>query len=190
MRHNRIIYTLCLIFLPSLTWAQKDINGGIQVSPNYSLFNKSTKKFPQCTSCSGSPGFGIGYFETLELNDRWQLEANINYSENRFKNDENNELKVTYTVRYIDIPLLMRYKYGNFRLGLGYQYRYGLAGSQDSEFSSGEIQEAKDTGVVIDVGAQQGKMRFGLRYFRGSEEMVFVPSSISSLSLSIGWTLF
>jgi len=180
---------IALVGFSSNLMAQNDIKAGLVLAPNFSFFTKKTAAFSECDTCKGSVGFSVGYFETLELNSRFQLEANILYTQNNFKNDESGDLKATYSIRYIDIPFLIRYKSGNIRLGVGGQYRYGMEGKSSFMESSNVIEKANDLGFVLDLGIEQQNARFGLRLYQGSEDVI-IPVPMSSATFYLGFTMF
>lgn len=172
----------------------QDIKGGFKFTPNFSTFTKDVEN-----DSKGNVGFGFGYFETIDLNSNFALQAEINYTHYAYETGKSSENVSTekHKSNLIEVPVILKYKINNFGIGLGMQYSYGLGSntSQSTTFgtttstTSTDSDQLNDLGFLLDLSTTSDKFTYGLRYYMGSKKG-YEGNSINSLNLSIGYIIF
>ena len=159
------------IGLVSLGVNAQDIKGGIKFSPNMPTFSNDIDN-----SASGKIGYGIGYFETMNLNSNIVLQGEITYTHISYETGSG-DFKTTYSSNFIEIPVLVKYRINDdFAIGGGFQYCWGLG-------------SMSDIGNVIDLSYDIDNIKIGARYYMGSEKM-YEGNSLNNISLSVGFIIF
>ncbi len=189
------------LFFLALGVNAQDIKGGFKISPNFSTFSTDVEN-----ESKGNIGYGIGYFETMDLNSNLALQGEINYTHYAYETGKSNDYQSTikHKCNIIEIPVILKYKVNNFGIGFGVQYGYGLGsnttqttkqplgwGSNDyvSQTNSTDSDQSNDLGYLLDLSTTSEKFTYGLRYYMGSKKG-FDGNSINSINLSIGYILF
>lgn len=183
---------LIILLISNNTQAQSKIYGGFKISPNYSIITD------KADNLKSGIGYGIGYFEVLELDNKINLQAEINYTNTTFITEETNgttTTKQTINNNSIELPLMIKYRpMDNFSIGLGYQLSFFPNSSQKTTTTGmGDIKEngegIKSNGLFIDANFKTNKTIFGLRVIKSSKSIIEPINSINA-SFYVGFTLF
>ena len=169
------------IFFLSLGINAQDIKGGFKISPNFSTFSKDIDN-----SSKGNIGYGIGYFETCEINSNLALQGEINYTNVSYETNKGTT-KIQYS--FIEIPLILKYKLDNLNIGFGVQYGFGMTGQTKTQEQTTASEPENDKGILLDVSLDRDKYIFGLRYYNGAEK-IYNGNSIGNISFTIGYIIF
>lgn len=193
---KKILFILfTLISVVKISAAQDNIYGGFKVSPNYSIFIDKAKNY------SSGIGYGLGYFEVLELSYKLNLQAEVNYTRSSFIYEESNgssSLKRTANFGSIELPLMFKFRpVDNFAIGLGYQFSFKPKGSLKSVTTdNGTSTEEKETidgisaaGGFLDANFKSGKTIFGLRILKTNKNFIEPYSSLNA-AFYIGFGIF
>ena len=166
---------LLFIGLVTLGVNAQDIKGGIRLSPNMPTFSNDVDN-----SSSGNVGYSIGYFETMNLNSKIALQGEISYTHISYEAKgtdffgESSD-KSTYTNKFFEIPVLIRYRFNeDFSIGGGLQYCFG---------------GVTDLGQLVDLSYDINNIKIGARYYMGSEK-VYGGNSLRNISVSVGFVIF
>lgn len=178
------------IFFLSVGVNAQDIKGGFKFSPNFSTFSKDVEN-----ESKGNIGFGLGYFETMDLNSKFALSGEINYTNYSYETGKATDYVSTtkHKFNFIEVPVILKYKINNFALGFGVQYGFGMGGNttqtQYNQTTKTDMTPSNDKGFLIDVSTKTDKFNFGLRYYLGAEK-IYDGNSIRSINLSVGYIVF
>lgn len=172
--------------------AQNKIYGGVKISPNYSIITDKVDKL------KSGIGYGFGYFEVLELENKINLQAEINYVNNTFISDQSSgTIKKTITTNNnsIEIPFMIKYRPSdNFSIGLGYHLSFipstsektKETGMADSKIDQDGI---KSNGFFLDANAKTSKAIIGLRILKTNKSLIDPLNSINA-SFYVGFAIF
>lgn len=176
--------------------AQDVIYGGFKIAPNLSVF---TDKAPADTK-SGI-GYGIGYYEVLELSYKVNLQAEVNYNMMSFVKEVksgSNSNKEVRAYRAIELPLMIKLRpSSNFSIGAGYQFSFrpklkttktDKTGSTTNE-TTVESKGIKTSGFFLDMNGKVSKNIIGLRVLSPSEDFNGGSKSLN-VAAYFGITLF
>ncbi len=201
---KKIILTTVTIIGSFFSFYSQEIVGGLKISPNYALVfdNKplkdaTNKEYP----IIGSIGYGLGYYERMRLNDKVELQAEINYTLHNFNRKvEINSIKKNdfWTISFIDIPLIAKRKFNDFSVGLGLMYRKSLSGNQKTEdivndqktITDNEITPKSEFSFVLDLNYKVNKLNLGLRIFRGNSNFLETGNPPIYSAFNLGIDLF
>lgn len=182
------------LFFLALGVNAQDIKGGFKFSPNFSTFSKDVEN-----DSKGNIGFGIGYFETMDMNSNFALQGEINYTHYAYETGKSSDNQSTFKHKcnMIEIPVILKYKVNNFGIGFGIQYTYGLGNNTTNSTTYGTVttttktdsDQLSDLGYLLDLSTTSDKFTYGLRYYMGSKKG-YEGNSINSINLSIGYILF
>jgi hypothetical protein len=161
---------LMFISLVSLGVNAQDIKGGIKFSTNMPTFSSDIDN-----KASGKVGYGLGYFETMDLNSDIALQGEINYTHISYETGSG-DYKNTFSNNFIEIPVIIKYRMNDFAIGGGFQYCWGL-GSEN------------DMGGLVDLSYDINNIKIGARYYIGSEK-IYDGNSLNNISLSVGFIIF
>lgn len=192
-----ILSLILSVSVYAATNAQDIIYGGLKLSPNYSFFTEEVKKV------SSGIGYSIGYFEVLELSNRINLQAEINYSSYAFVDNSTENIKTTTRYNYLELPVMVKYRVSEtFAIGAGYQlnllnqtFKKGkettkIEGSSDDESRDLTAEEIIGTnGFFIDANIKGGNNIFGLRVL-STNDPLFANKRSLNVALYVGFTLF
>ena len=161
---KKYIFIVTSFLIVTLSNAQ-EIKGGVRGGLNYSFFTEDTKKD------NGSLGFEIGYFERLEFDNNYVLQAEVNYTANSYKNSDT---KTVSTYNYLEIPFLVKRKITpEFEVGAGIKYAFGLDGKvkyDNDDIEDEDIDVNGGFGYLVEGAYVKDKLMFGLRLsFKGGE---------------------
>lgn len=192
MKKNILSLFLIIAFCTGAN-AQDKIYGGLRLSPNYSFFNNKIDKV------NSGLGYSIGYFEVIELSNKINLQAEINYNTYTFV--DTRETKTTVTTRFsnLELPLMVKYRVSEgFAIGGGYQFSLlnKLFSSQAVKFkvdgqdpvTQDDLEGIKTGGYFIDANLKSGGTLVGLRILQTSE--VLYEKKSMNVGLYVGFTLF
>jgi hypothetical protein len=176
------ILVAIILFVSMVNYGQ-EIKGGVKAGFNFSTFSDDVDN-----DSSGGIGYGVGYYETMEINSKFDLQGEINYT--KYVYETNNNVK--NNMNFVEIPLMCKYKFDNLAIGLGYQFGFGLGGESVQEFggveSTTELESSNDNGLLIDVSTKSKNFTFGLRYYMGSKK-IYDGNTINSINFSVGYKL-
>lgn len=178
------------MFFLALGVNAQDIKGGFKFSPNFSTFSKDVEN-----DSKGNVSFGLGYFETMDLNSKFALQGEINYTSYSYETGKSSENISTtkHKSNFIEVPVVLKYKIDNFALGFGVQYGFGMGGNTEqtifNQTTKTDSKPGNDKGFLIDLSTKSDKFNFGLRYYMGAEK-IHDGNSIRSINLSIGYIVF
>ena len=166
---------LLFIGLVTLGVNAQDIKGGIRLSPNMPTFSNDVDN-----SSSGKVGYSIGYFETMNLNSKIVLQAEISYTDISYEAKGTSFIgessdKSTFSNNFFEIPVLVKYRVNeDFSIGGGLQYCFG---------------GVTDMGQVVDLSYDINDIKIGARYYMGSEK-IYGGNSLNNISVSVGFVIF
>lgn len=170
-----------ILFLVSIVSYSQDISGGFKAGINFSTFSDNVNN-----DASGGIGYGLGYYETMEINKSFDLQGEINYTKYVYETYKN----VNNNMNFIEIPLMCKYKFDKLAIGLGYQFGFGLGGESVQDFegqkSTTELEKSNDSGLLLDVSTKSNNFDFGIRYYMGSKK-IYDGNTINSINLSVGY---
>ena len=193
-----------LFFFGQLTLKAQEIVGGFKLSPNYSLVKDdnpskdfTNKEYPVV----GTVGIGLGYFETMKLNDKYDLQAEVNYTMHSFnrkissKSSEDNNF---WTYSYVDLPFIVKRKFGSLSAGLGLMYRKGLSGKDKNEkidsntktITEKDSDPSSEFNFLFDLSYKVKKVHFGFRLFRGNKNLLETGNPANYAAFNIGFDVF
>jgi hypothetical protein len=193
---KKLILSLILsVSVYAATNAQDIIYGGLKLSPNYSFFTEEFKKV------SSGIGYSIGYFEVLELSNRINLQAELNYSSYAFVDNRVDDVKTTTRYNYLELPVMVKYRVSEtFAIGAGYQlnllnevFKKGKVTSKfDGEEESMDLSAEEiigTNGFFVDANVKGGNNIFGLRVL-STNDPLFEGKKSLNVALYVGFTLF
>lgn len=189
---KKIIYIT--LILPFLSLSQ-DFNYGVKLGANYSGFHSTSSAF------TSNFGPQIGGFVSVPFNnDKFTLRGEILYST---KGGEFTELvgtnnvnvfKFDYKLNYIDIPIVIEYKFiksisflGGFQAGFLLNENLEINGSEVSEDTANGFDFGLVGGFVIDLSKTlfiEAKYNYGL-----SKVLDERDEKNSTISLSLGYLI-
>lgn len=170
---------IAIFALFTISMQAQDIQGGFKFIANSPAFTDDVKN-----DAKGKLNFGIGYFENMDINENVALQGELNYNTISY---EIGRTTTDYT--FIDIPVLVIRKFGDFGVGFGYQYAFGWGGQQKSDFGTNKVTPANDQGMLLDLSYQFDKVNIGARYYLGSE-LIYEGNATRNLSVSFGYIVF
>lgn len=191
---TKISYAIIIIglLICNNSQAQSKIYSGFKVAPNYSIITDKTDNL------KSGVGYSIGYFEVLELENKINLQAEINYTNNSFIIDENfgtTNRKTTINNNSVELPLMIKYRPSdNFSFGVGYQFSFFPSISEKTK-TTGQADEnidgkgIKSNGVFLDANIKTNKTIIGLRVIKTSKSVIEPINSINA-SFYLGFALF
>ena len=164
---NIIIY-IALFLGFSLTGKAQTIKGGLKAGVNYSLFTQETKNI------EGGVGYEIGYFEQLDLENKYKLQVEIEYISNTYTSFKN---KYVESYNYLEIPFIIKRSLSSsFDLGIGVKYAKGLRASRittiGTEKTTTESEIKGGHGFFVDMALSLSKVDLGLRLNFNSGKIV------------------
>jgi hypothetical protein len=172
------IFFLSTVFNTQSVKAQDVIYGGFKLAPTYLI---PTKKIDPL-KFSSKIGYSIGYYEVLELSNKINLQAELNYSSYSYKlKTEGSTTETEQELKGIELPLMIKYRANNnFAIGAGYQFGLGAQ---------------KLSGMLFDMNVKSNKTIFGLRaLFLNEDEsaVMFGEQSAKPIatSLYLGFSIF
>ena len=195
---------LLLFILSHFCLKSQEIVGGFKLSPNYSLTidnnpekDATDKEYPVV----GSIGFGVGYFETMNLNEKYDLQAEVNYTMHSFNrkikstSSENNDY---WSFSYLDVPFLVKRKFGALSTGFGLTYRKALSANEKNvtiinnkeTIKETDLDKSSEINFLFDVSYKVNKMHFGVRLFRGYKNLLETGNPATYAAFNIGVDLF
>jgi hypothetical protein len=170
---------IAIFALFTISMQAQDIQGGFKFIANSPGFSDDVKN-----DAKGKLNFGIGYFENMDINENVALQGELNYNSISY---EIGRTTTNYT--FIDIPVLVIRKFGDFGVGFGYQYAIGWGGKEESDAGTTEIKPGNDQGMLLDLSYQFDKVNIGARYYYGSE-LIYGGNAVRNLSVSFGYIVF
>lgn len=202
---KRIMFSMALLFgVTSIVNAQS-IVGGLKVTPSFALvkdnspvINGSGSKVP----VSGGIGYGFGYYEILDFKKHLDLQGEINFSVNNYRQiieSPGGFSQVNkWSLSYIDVPLLARIKFDNFGIGIGPMHRFAMGGVKKTEdinptettITDEKIKGSSETALVLDFSYKIKKVYLGLRLASGTKNTLETGNPSRILSFSFGYTIF
>jgi hypothetical protein len=194
MKKNILSVLFLLIICTASNAQDNTIYGGLRLSPNYSFFTSKLDKV------SSGIGYSIGYFEVLELSNKINLQAEINYSNYAFV--DTRITKVTETTRNtnLELPIMIKYRVADgFAIGAGYQFNLlnkqfrgqsikTKVDGQDAETQDIEGGGVSTNGYFVDANLKTGTTLIGLRILK-TKDILFEKESIN-VGLYLGFTIF
>jgi hypothetical protein len=202
---KRIMFSMALLFgVTSIVNAQS-IVGGLKVTPSFALvkdnspvINGSGSKVP----VSSGIGYGFGYYEILDFKKHLDLQGEINFSVNNYRQiieSPGGFSQVNkWSLSYIDVPLLARIKFDNFGIGIGPMHRFAIGGVKKTEdinptettITDEKIKGSSETALVLDFSYKIKKVYLGLRFASGTKNTLETGNPSRILSFSFGYTIF
>jgi hypothetical protein len=168
MKKN-ILSIIILAAIFTTASAQDNIYGGLRLSPNYTIFNNEVKVGNK--TVNSGVGYGIGYYEVLEISNKINIQAELNYNTLSFKHDITDG-SISYRYTNLDFPLMVKYRVSEqFAIGAGYQFNLlnSVVGSGTqitkvkSTKTNVEVDGVKNQGFFVDANIKSGNNVFGLR---------------------------
>ena len=162
--------------------AQSIIYGGFKANANYSLYNKALEGPKGTVYQRSGIGYGIGYYEVIELPNRINLQAEINLNTIAFSQKDTldadgidrpvpalpagqkyNTKKITDRYTNLELPLMIKYRVtDNLAIGVGYQFnifnnrfRKGTKKTVETQDKGDDIKKSEDI-EIEDVRSTQG----------------------------------
>jgi len=191
---KKTIYALTIIglLISYCSQAQSKICGGFKLAPNYSIITDKVENL------KSGIGYSVGYFEVLELENKINLQAEINYTNNSFVSETNSggiNSKTTINNNSVELPFMIKYRPNdNFSIGLGYQFSFFPSKSEKTK-TTGQADENNDgkgiksNGLFLDANIKTNKTIIGLRVLKTSKSIIEPISSINA-SFYVGFALF
>jgi len=170
---------IAIFALFTISMQAQDIQGGFKFIANSPTFTDDVKN-----DSKGKLNFGVGYFENMDINDHVSLQGELNYNSISY---EIGNTTTNYT--FIDIPVLVIRKFGDFGVGVGYQYAIGWGGKQEYDGGSSEVKPGNDQGMLLDLSYQFDKVNISARYYLGSE-LIYDGNAVRNLAVSVGYIVF
>jgi hypothetical protein len=164
-----ILSLVFIVAVCAMSNAQDVIYGGLRTSVNYTLFNNEVKVGGK--TLNSGVGYSVGYFEVLELTNKINVQAELNYNTLNFKHDITDG-SISYRYSNLDFPVMAKYRVNdNFSIGAGYQFNLLNSvigsGNQTTKVkntkTSIEADGIKNQGFFLDASLKTGKNIFGLR---------------------------
>jgi hypothetical protein len=191
---TKIFYAIIFIglMISNNSQAQSKIYGGFKLAPNYSIITDKVENL------KSGIGYSVGYFEVLELENKINLQAEINYTNNSFVIDLNSggiNTKTTIKNNSVELPLMVKYRPNdNFSIGLGYQFSFFSSKSEKTKTTGQADENINDkgissNGVFLDANIKTKKTIIGLRVLKTSESIIEPFESINA-SFYVGFALF
>lgn len=191
---KKIVYAFTIIcFLISYnSQAQSNIYGGFKLAPNYSIITDKVENL------KSGIGYSLGYFEVLELENKINLQAEINYTNNSFVSEQNLggiNRKTTTNNNSVELPFMVKYRPNdNFSIGLGYQFSFFPSRSEKTKTTgqadvNNDGKGSKSNGLFLDANIKTNKTIIGFRVLKTSKSIIEPISSINA-SLYVGFALF
>lgn len=120
-------FLLTAILFASVLTAKAQINYGVRAGINIS--NQKMKVLGLSMNNTAKVGLNFGGFAEFGLNEKFSIQPELTFSSMGSKGTESeldvnwNEIttSVTYSLNYISIPLLVKYKVSDFSFGVGPQ---------------------------------------------------------------------
>ena len=168
MKKN-ILSSIILVAIFTTASAQDNIYGGLRLSPNYTIFNNEVKVGSK--TVNSGVGYGIGYYEVLELSNKINIQAELNYNTLSFKHDITDG-SISYRYSNLDLPVMVKYRVNDkFAIGAGYQFNLLNSvigsGTKITKFKSTktnvESDGVKNQGFFVDANIKSGNNIFGIR---------------------------
>jgi hypothetical protein len=152
--------------------AQDVIYGGFKLAPTYSIFTEKP-----ADGFTASPGFSVGYFEVLELSNKINLQAEVNYSNYAYTfTVPGTTSKEKFNYNALELPFLVKYRVAeSFAIGAGYQF--ALTGD-------------KSSGLLFDANFKTNKTIIGIRGLKTINDMVVGTGNPIQASFYIGFGIF
>ncbi|WP_210489482.1 porin family protein [Rufibacter aurantiacus] len=199
---KKVVFLIAALFTTYFAQAQDGIKLGLKAGVNVSsVVGKDTENLGNLL------GLHAGGFLDYGLSDQFSIRPELLYSLKGFyaeAEEEDFEYKSYLTSHYIDLPVLGRFKAGNFFIEAGPTFSFLLsAKSRDEGEIMGEEYEETETvtdefnkfdlGVAAGVGYQfQSGLGLGLRYNRGLSKLDKsgeAKAFNSSFQLGVSYTL-
>ena len=191
---KKIVFAITIfgLMICNNSQAQSKIYSGFKVAPNYSIITDKTDNL------KSGIGYSIGYFEVLELENKINLQAEINYTNNSFVREINFggiNSKTTINNSSVELPLMIKYRPSdNFSFGVGYQFSFFPTKSEKTK-TTGEPDEnidgkgIKTSGIFFDANVKTNKTIIGLRVIKTIKSVIEPINSINA-SFYVGFALF
>jgi hypothetical protein len=154
MKKIAVIFLMCLT-LATTSYAQV----GFKLKAGASLTNVSfnediNDQFPGNFTYGSKVGFVIGMAAEIPLgSDKFTLQPELLFHQKGYTSkysDTETSANYTTTLNYLDIPVMARVKFGNFTLGAGPYFAFGVGGNyKGTDTYAGHTQE------------NEGKVKFG-----------------------------
>ncbi|KAA3440772.1 porin family protein [Rufibacter hautae] len=199
---KKVFFFIAALFTTYFAQAQEGIKLGLKAGVNVSsVVGKDEENLGNLL------GLHAGGFLDYGLTEQFSIRPELLYSMKGFyaeADEEDFEYKSYLTTHYIELPVLARFKAGNFFVEAGPTFSYLLSAKtrEEGELLGEEFEETKtvtdelnkfDLGVAAGFGYQfQSGLGLGLRYTRGlskldkSEEAKVYNSSFQ---LGVSYTL-
>ena len=198
---KKIFFIAVTILTANLSgYAQDLIYGGFRIAPNTSIFMDNAPENEKA-----GIGYGIGYYEVLELSNKINLQAEVNYNMISFVNEVTfpggGSVKETKNYSSIDLPIMVKYRpSANFAIGVGYQFSLGSNlnrkevtknGNTTTE-SNSEDDGVNSSGMFIDMNTKFAKNIVGLRVLSTDKSFFEYDQEQKTLNISlyVGFTIF
>ncbi len=183
------LYTVLLALVCFSTINAQEIKGGLRGGLNYSFFTQDSG------DDAGSIGYEFGYYETLDFENKFKLQAEINLVNNGYSNSKADTFE---QYNYLEIPFLIKYEVAeNFDLGAGIKYAFGRKGRRRTENENDTNTEKtgkaeSGAGFIIEGNYSMNKLNFGLRFnFNGGDlDINSKELQRRSVNLYVGYDLF
>jgi len=202
MKKNILLIALFGLFIGSKAKAQDIIYGGLKIAPNYSVFTESV---PESDKWKSGLGFGLGYYEVLELSNNINMQAELLINKNTFIKETtagNRTTKIKKSTTNFNLPIMVKYRGENgFSIGAGYQFGLGaimksklktkttVTENNKSTDSEEEEDGVANNGLLIDASVKQRNSTFGLRILVPSKEQISTYMPLNA-SLYFAYSIF
>jgi hypothetical protein len=123
-------------------------------------------------------GFVFGAAFEIGINDHFAVQPELLFQQKGFvwKGDINNEsLKASFSLNYLELPLLLKGKFGIFHVNVGPSIGYAIGGNYKSEYTTSQG----------DTDKQSGKVKFGEEPNNNSDDVVYFNNALD-LGVQIG----
>jgi hypothetical protein len=200
---KKIVLSAIVLITTVFSASSQEIVGGFKISPNYGLVfdNNPTKDANNEYPVVGSLGMGVGYYERMNLNDKLELQAEVNYTMHNFNrkisstSSENNSF---WQLSYLDIPVIAKSKLGDLSIGIGLMYRKPLSGIDKNEIvvnnkstiTEKDLEVSSDINFILDFSYKINKMNLGLRLFSGKNNLLETGNPPIYSAFNFGIDLF
>jgi hypothetical protein len=135
MKKN-ILSLIIMVVVCTAANAQSIIYGGFKANANYSLYNKALDGPIGTVNQRSGIGYGIGYYEVIELPNRINLQAEVNLNTIAFSQKDTTNIaaarvagqkasfnKESFRYTNLELPFMIKYRVtDNLAIGVGYQF--------------------------------------------------------------------